>query len=77
MAARDRSAAKRIAGLRANTSARTPEELDGLEELQTEDPEDFATNLSALRDEFGTVFLGGCCGTSTAHIEALARRCGG
>ncbi len=72
--ARDPQAANRIVGLHANTSARTPEELDGLEELETEAPPDFGRNLWNLHLELGTTFLGGCCGTSTDHMEALAQR---
>lgn len=73
--ARDPAAAARIIGLHANTSAKSPEELDGLEELDTEAPEDFGTNLGKIRRELGTRLLGGCCGTSTQHIESLARNC--
>ncbi len=72
--ARSPEAAGRIVGLHANTSAKTPEELDGLEALETEAPEDFGKNLWCLRRELGIRFLGGCCGTATAHMEALARR---
>lgn len=74
--ARSPGAAARITGLHANTSAKTPEELDGLENLETEAPEDFGVNLWALHRELGTRFLGGCCGTSTDHMEALAERHG-
>jgi len=67
-------AAARIDGLMANTSARTPEELDGLAELDTEAPASFAAAVSALKSDFGIAFLGGCCGTTSAHIEAIAQR---
>ena len=70
----DPKAADRITGLDANTSAKTPEELDGLAELDTEAPFDFGANLWPLHSDGGTVYLGGCCGTSTKHIEALARQ---
>ena len=52
----------------------TPEELAGLETLETELPDDFGTNLWSLHRDIGTGFLGGCCGTSTQHVEALAKR---
>lgn len=71
---RNPRSAARITGLDANTSAKSPEELDGLAEIDTEAPEDFGKNLWALNAKFGTVYLGGCCGSSTEHIEALARR---
>ena len=66
--------AKRLQGLIANTSARTPEELDGLEEIDSEAPEDFGRAVWALRQKTDAWFLGGCCGSSTAHIEELAKR---
>jgi homocysteine S-methyltransferase len=67
-------AAARVEGLMANTSARTPEELDGLEALDTEEPGPFAAAVAGLRPAFGVTFLGGCCGTTTAHMEAIAER---
>jgi homocysteine S-methyltransferase len=72
--ASDPSAASRIDGLQANTSARTPEELDGLEEIDTEEPEPFAAAVVDVAERFGLRFIGGCCGTTTAHMEAIARR---
>jgi homocysteine S-methyltransferase len=71
--ARNPMAANRISGLDANTSAKTPEELDGLAELDTEAPADFGNNVWPLNAKYGVVYLGGCCGTSTEHIDALAR----
>ncbi len=65
-------AAARITGLDANTSAKDPDELDGLEEIDTVAPIDFGNNLWSVHQAFGTVYLGGCCGSSTEHIKALA-----
>ena len=72
---RDPAAAERILGIDANTSAKTPEELDGLSEIDTEAPDDFGRNVSALHENFGIAYLGGCCGSSTEHIAALAAQC--
>jgi len=72
---RNAAAAERILGIDANTSAKTPEELDGLTEIDTEAPDDFGRNVSALNEKFGIAYLGGCCGSSTAHIAALAELC--
>lgn len=36
-------------------------------------PEDFATQVRSFVEELGVAFVGGCCGTSPAHIRALAR----
>jgi homocysteine S-methyltransferase len=62
----------RFLGLQANTSRKSPEELDGAEELDTESPEEFASGMTALRKRFGLRLLGGCCGTDQNHIGALA-----
>lgn len=71
---RNSNAAERILGIDANTSAKTPEELEGLVEIDTEAPSDFGTNLALLRKQFGTAYLGGCCGSSTEHIASLAQK---
>ena len=65
-------ASGRLLGLQANTSARSPEELDGSEELDGEAPEAFAAGMVELRKRFGLKVLGGCCGTDGGHIAALA-----
>lgn len=63
----------RFVSFQANTSPRDPEELDSLDELETEEPETLAASILAAQRQFGTRFVGGCCGTGTAHIESLAR----
>jgi len=63
---------KRVVGLEANTSAKSPEELDGLEEIDTQAPSDFGRELWRLHKSTGARYLGGCCGTSTEHIVELA-----
>lgn len=72
---RSPNAAHRVAGIDANTSAKSPEELDGLTEIDTEAPEQFARHVSELHKTFGISYLAGCCGTSTEHISELAKRC--
>jgi len=67
-------AANRVTGLDANTSAKTPEELEGLAYLDTEAPEDFGKNLWTLHQTQKTQYLGGCCGSSTGHMLALAKQ---
>jgi homocysteine S-methyltransferase len=73
-ASRDALVTARMLGLQANTSVKSPEELDGSSQLECEDPELFATRMMHLRLEFGTRVMGGCCGTDARHIFALARR---
>jgi homocysteine S-methyltransferase len=65
-------AAGRFLGLQANTSRKSPEELDGAGELDTEPPAEFAAGMRELRRRFGLRLLGGCCGTDGSHIAALA-----
>ena len=65
---------KRLLGLQANTSARSPEELDGLDQLDGSEPEGFAETLLALHHKFGIRIIGGCCGTDHRHMEAIADR---
>ncbi len=73
--ARNPAAAERVLGIDANTSAKTPEELDGLQEIDTEAPEDFGRNVFALHKDVGICYLAGCCGSSTEHIAELAEQC--
>jgi len=69
---RSSAAAARITGIDANTSAKDPDELEGLDEIDTEAPEDFGRNLWSLHQTLDIRYLGGCCGSSTDHIQALA-----
>jgi homocysteine S-methyltransferase len=65
---------QRISGLQANTSPRSPRELDGLPVLETEDPGHLADTMIRLHTDFGLRILGGCCGTDDRHIARLAER---
>jgi len=62
----------RIVSFSGNTSARTAAELDGLEELDTEEPASFARANQALLQAHGIRVIGGCCGTNPEHIRAIA-----
>ena len=64
---------ERLIGLQANTSLKSPEELDGLEYLDTSEPTEFAESILALHTQFGLKILGGCCGTDERHIEEIAK----
>lgn len=64
----------RIIGLQANTSSRSPEELDGSEVLDTEDPEIFAEQIFRIHEDCHAKVLGGCCGTDQRHLAALAEK---
>lgn len=64
----------RIHGLKANTSRKPTSELVALGHLESEDPELFAEELLQLAADYKLQVVGGCCGTDSAHIQALARR---
>ena len=63
---------RRVIGLQANTSRRSPEALDGAGELDAQDPEEFARQMAELQREMSLRIVGGCCGTDATHIRALA-----
>jgi homocysteine S-methyltransferase len=64
----------RMLGLQANTSPKSPEELDNAPHLETEMPGTFADAMIRLHTELGIEALGGCCGTDHRHITHIARR---
>ena len=63
----------RLLGLQANTSEKSPEELEGLGYLDTSKPKEFSESMLALHTQFGLKIIGGCCGTDHRHIEAIAK----
>jgi homocysteine S-methyltransferase len=68
-------AAARVVYFQANASALTPEELVGSADLLGDRPAELAEATRVVRDHFGIRALGGCCGTSTEHIAAIAAAC--
>ena len=72
----DPAAIGRIALLRANASRASHAELDEAEELDDGDPAELASLYARLRDQHPHIqVLGGCCGTDSRHVEAIARAC--
>lgn len=63
----------RVVGLKANASPLPPDALDGSNHLETGALEDFVTGIADLH-QGGFRILGGCCGTTDAHIRAIAQR---
>ena len=64
---------ERILGLRGNASRRSHAELDEAPELDDGDPIEFASDTRGLAARLpGIRILGGCCGTDSRHIHALA-----
>lgn len=71
----DHPAVRRIELLRANAS-RASHELDAAEVLDDGDPDELAQQDAALRAAHPRLgVLGGCCGTDTRHVAAIARAC--
>jgi len=65
---------ERLGELKANGSPLPTEELVKLDHVEGDAPDDFAAEMAALLDEGGLHVLGGCCGTTDAHMRALATR---
>jgi homocysteine S-methyltransferase len=74
MAMESPAQSRRVIGLQANTSPRSPGELDGSSLLLTEDPNRLAEAMVRLHNDFGLRILGGCCGTDDRHIARLAEK---
>lgn len=64
----------RFLGIQANASRKSPDELDGLAELDAEEPEELSDSIIKLSNMGGLKLLGGCCGTDNRHIEAIASK---
>jgi homocysteine S-methyltransferase len=62
----------RLIGFQGNASRKPPSELEGLPELDSEDPGRFAASMLHLHRRYGLRILGGCCGTDARHIRAIA-----
>ena len=68
------SPSDRVIGLQANTSTLTPEELDGSSALLGAEPDAFADEMLVVCNRFELTLLGGCCGTDSRHLAAVAER---
>jgi homocysteine S-methyltransferase len=68
---------ERLGELKANGSPLPTEELVKLDHPEGDPPERFADEMAALLDPDGLHVLGGCCGTTDAHMRALAARLAG
>ena len=63
---------KRLFGIQANASSKSPEELDTLEELDADSPSDWARGMVDLNKKYNLKILGGCCGTDARFIASIA-----
>ena len=65
--------AKRLGGLRANSSRRSHAELDNAPELDIGNPAELGEQYGELLRRFPQItVLGGCCGTDHRHVDASA-----
>lgn len=62
---------KRLFGIQANASSKSPEELDTLEELDADSPTDWARGMVDLNKKYNLKILGGCCGTDARFISSI------
>jgi len=65
---------ERLGGVRCNASRRSHAELDESDELDRGNPEELGRLYEELKPHLPAVrVIGGCCGTSTPHIESVCR----
>ncbi|MFD0668743.1 homocysteine S-methyltransferase family protein [Ramlibacter sp. MAHUQ-53] len=65
---------QRLRGIRANASRLSHAELDAAPVLDDGDPVDLAQSYVQLRPLLPAfTIMGGCCGTDTRHVDAMAR----
>jgi S-methylmethionine-dependent homocysteine/selenocysteine methylase len=62
---------KRLFGLQANASSKSPEELDTLENLDADSPANWARGMVDLNKKYNLKILGGCCGTDARFISSV------
>lgn len=65
---------KRFWGLQANTSALSPEELNGCSMLHQDNFEDIINEMVFLKSKFNLKVFGGCCGTNDAFMDELSQK---
>ncbi len=61
----------RLIGIQANASSKNVLELDGSGKTEADSVDTWARDMLRLHVEHGVKALGGCCGTTTQHLEAL------
>lgn len=62
----------RFLGVQGNTSPLPYAELDGAVDLKCSGPAEFAKETLRLKQGMGLKIIGGCCGTDSRHMEAIA-----
>ncbi|MBE0551918.1 MAG: homocysteine S-methyltransferase family protein, partial [Ignavibacterium sp.] len=69
--AEDNILKKRLFGIQANASSKSPEELDALENLDADSPASWARGMVDLNKKYNLKILGGCCGTDSTFISSI------
>lgn len=64
---------QRFIGIQANASSLTHAELEGSNEVQSENVSEWGDSMMRLNKELGVKILGGCCGTDEKHLEYLLK----
>lgn len=62
---------KRLFGIQANASKKSPEELDGASHLDADSPTNWAQGMIDLNKKYNLKILGGCCGTDASFISSV------
>lgn len=62
---------KCIIGVQTNGSNLSLKELNAVGKPLADPPEQFAGDLMRLREQFNLKIVGGCCGTSRLHLQAI------
>lgn len=62
----------RVKEVKANGSALSPADLVALDHPEADPPEVFARLMADVRERYAVPVVGGCCGTTDAHLRALA-----
>jgi S-methylmethionine-dependent homocysteine/selenocysteine methylase len=62
---------KRLFGIQANASSKSPEELDKIENMDADSPVNWARGMVDLNKKYNLKILGGCCGTDARFISSV------
>lgn len=68
------SVLSRLIGYQANASSFDHSQLDGAEVLHADDINEWSSLMIELNRKYGIKILGGCCGTSSIHLEHLVQK---
>jgi S-methylmethionine-dependent homocysteine/selenocysteine methylase len=66
----------RLIGFQANASSLDHSELENAASVRIDDVSDWGSRMIELNRSFGVKILGGCCGTSSKHLEYIVQNLG-